>query len=238
MPRSLQRLGGDRSDGGHHDAARAGRARRCRRRRRRRRRPRARRRAGRGGEHDRVDLAGGDGRGPTRSRRRRPAAVPSGTRRGCATSRTGGRERLVETVGARAVVLHRDLAGRRRPRRAAPRAISALVSDSATQSAVSPAAWIAPRALGPRATIRVPREHRDERLVEQPAASAASIQPRNPMPVVTTTMSGGSASSDRVPSSSAASSMCGHHAERRARAGRRHRGARARRRARPTDGRR
>ena len=42
-----------------------------------------------------------------------------------------------------------------------------------------------------------------------PASSTASIQPRNPTPVVTTTMSGGSAISVRERAMSSSSSMCG-----------------------------
>ena len=86
--------------------------------------------------------------------------------------------------------------------------ISAEVSDSATQSACSPAAWIAPRALGPRATIRAPRSTSTSSSA-RPAASAASTHPRNPMPVVTTTVSGGAASRSLVSSSSCSSCSCG-----------------------------
>ena len=98
-------------------------------------------------------------------------------------------EGLVEAVRAGAVVLHRDA----RPATPSPSmtsAISAAVSDSATQSADSPAAWIAPARLGPRATIRA-RASTSRRAPASPAASAASIHPRKPTPVVATTTSGG-----------------------------------------------
>ena len=83
--------------------------------------------------------------------------------------------------------------------------ISADVSDSATQSGTRPAAWSAPRALGPRATIRV-CARASTRSWPRPDASAVSNQPRNPMPVVTTSTSGGSATSSRVAASRPASS--------------------------------
>ena len=80
-----------------------------------------------------------------------------------------------------AVRARRARRGRRRPSRGAARRSrrpatpsarryspsSMDVSDSATQSAVSPACWIAPRALGPRATICARRERRVQ-VVEQP----------------------------------------------------------------------
>ena len=67
---------------------------------------------------------------------------------------------------------------------------------------------MAPRALGPRATIRARASTAVSRSAS-PTASAASIQPRKPMPVVTTTMSGGSSSSSRVAAMSRASSSLG-----------------------------
>ena len=91
-------------------------------------------------------------------------------------------------------------------RRYAPSSVD--VSDSATQSAVSPACWIAPRAFGPRATIWAP-SNAACRSSSSPASSAASIQPRNPTPVLATTISGGFAMSSRVRAMRASSSMCG-----------------------------
>ena len=85
---------------------------------------------------------------------------------------------------------------------------SAAVSDSATQSADRPACWIAPRAFGPRATIWAGRIA-PRNSSSSPASSTASIQPRNPTPVVTTTMSGGSAMSSRDRAISSSSSMWG-----------------------------
>ena len=188
--------------------------------------------AGRGREDDRVDLAGGDRPDGGLDDGGVRAAAPSGTRRGCAPERP--RRRTPRRA-------------RRRPRRgAAPRcpgpatpsssstsAISALVSDSATQSAVSPAAWIAPRALGPRATIRVPRSISTERLGEARARPRPRSSRGTRCPVVTTTVSGGSASSDRVPREQRARRRCAGPCSARGRAGPRPRGDPGRRRARP-----
>ena len=133
-------------------------------------------------------------------RRRRAAPRPQGHRIGGAPSgrRRGSRRRrrprrtLVEAVGARAVVLHRDPLPRH-PSASRYCRISAAVSDSATQSACSPAAWIAPRALGPRAMIRAAAEDLQQ-LVGQAGGVGGLDPPAEPDAGRTTTMSGGLAS--------------------------------------------
>ncbi len=168
---------------------------------------------GRGGEDDGVDLARGDGpdrrveRG--RVRRRAPAVDDE-----AAHARARGGERLVQTVGAGAVVLDGDASAPARRRRAAPRRSR---RTSRTPRPSRPADRRPGWRRGP--SVRGRRSGRARSTAvsgsASPTASAASIQPRNPMPVVTTTMSGGSARSSRVAAIRRASSSLRDHAQRR-----------------------
>ncbi len=101
-----------------------------------------------------VDLEGYDGR----AGRRQPASRPSSPAPWCWTA----------------------IRWPRTPSVARKSAISADVSDSATQSARRPAAWSAPRAFGPRATSRTPSRTSSSSSAS-PAASAVSSQPRKPI---------------------------------------------------------
>ena len=138
-----------------------------------------------------------------RVRRRTPAVHDE-----AADPRTGGGERLVEPVRAGAVVLDGDVA-------AGDALVEQHLGDLGARLGLGDPVGGEPGGLDRAARLGSARDDPGAARASRtsgsssPAASAASIQPRNPMPVVTTTVSGGSASSDRVPSSSAASSMCG-----------------------------
>lgn len=85
---------------------------------------------------------------------------------------------------------------------------SAIDSDAGDQDSLSPAARIAPRTLGPRASSST-RRSRASRVSPSPQPSAASIQPRKPIAVVATTTSGPRSSSRSVAASSSVSSGSG-----------------------------